>query len=132
MPTHALPDFKLIKEKSPNCKIIIISCNKHNFPEIALNLVLKNKSIIGTDYHQKVLNIETHKFRSIKIPDHYKDNTLVIMYDEIYKPIDNTYIGLEKISKFLNLDYNNTILNNYKSYIEGRKLLLQKNNIANI
>lgn len=132
MPTHAFPDFDLIKEKSPNCKIIIISCNEHDFPEIALNLVLKNKSIISTDYHQKVLNVQTRKFRSIKIPDEYKDNVLVIKYDEIYEPVNNTYIGLEKISKFLNLDYNNIILTNYKSYVAGRDLLLQKNNIAKI
>lgn len=132
MPTHALPDFELIKEKSPNCKIIIISCNEHNFSEIALNLILKNKSPASIDYTKNLLDIQTRKFRSIKIPDQFKDNTMVIMYDEIYKPINNTYIGLEKISKFLNLDYNNTILNNYKSYVDGRRFLLQKNNIADI
>lgn len=132
MPTHALPDFDLIKEKYPNCKIIMISCNEHNFPEIALNLILKNKSPASIDFYKKLLNVQTRKFRSIKIPDHYKDNTLVIKYDEIYEPVNNTYIGLEKISKFLNLDYNNIILTNYKSYVAGRDLLLQKNNIAKI
>lgn len=130
MPTHAYPEFNLIKEKSPNCKIIIISCDKHNFSEIAFNLILKNKSLLSKDHHENLLNTNTRKYRSIIIPDEYIADTQVIMYDEIYKPIDNTYVGLEKISKFLGLEYNNIILSNYKSYVEGRQEMLRKNDIA--
>jgi len=132
MPTHAYPDFKLIKEKSPNCKIIIIGCEKHNFPEIAFNSVSKNKPQISLESYEKLLNVYTRKFVSIKIPDQYKDNTQVIMYDEIYKPIDNTYIGLERIIKFLDIKSNDIILKNYQAYVAGRNDLLQKHNIAKI
>ena len=132
MPTHAYPNFELIKEKSPNCKIIIISCEKHNFPEIAFNSISKDKSQISVESYEKLLNVYTRKFVSVNIPDQYKDNTQVIMYDEIYKPIDNTYVGLEKISIFLNIGYNDIILYNYKSYVDGRNRLLQQNNISKI
>ena len=133
MPTHAYPNFELIKEKVPNSKIIIIGYNENNLQEVIFNRIKKNKSKIVNHKSQQILISRIdYQFLNIEIPEQYKHNTLVIMYDELYQPYNNSFVALEKLSSFLNKSINESILNNYRLYVDGRKQMLQENNIAKI
>jgi len=143
MCTHAFPNLKsrlvpapatqlpkLITEKAPNCKTILIGISPNNSDEIINNILTKNKMDVT-----KPVNILTNtksvwgNYTDIKIPDEFKEITLVIMYDEIYEPHNDSFVALEKISKFLNKPITESILKNYKSYVDGRNKMLQENNI---
>ena len=130
MPTHAYPNFKLIEERNINCKIIIIGWCKDNFTEIAFNNVKKNNTI--NPPNENHFNVMNNKFISLEIPDNFKDKTQVIMYDEIYQTHNDSFVGLNKIAKFLNKSITESVLNNYKLYVEGRNQMLQENDIAKI
>jgi hypothetical protein len=133
MPTHAYPEFELIKQKIPNCKIIIIGYDSNNLSEVILNRIKKNKApIINNSIQETLIRRKDSKFLNIEIPEEYKNNTLVIMYDELYQPHNNSFVALEKLSNYLNKPINESILNNYKLYVDGRNQLLQENNIAKI
>lgn len=133
LPTHAYPNFKLIKEKVPDCKIIIIGHSLHNLNEVIFNRIKKNnQKIIHTKGLEDFFIKKDHMYLNIEIPEIYKKDTMVIMYDEIYQPSNNSFVALDKISSFLNIPINEIVLKNYKLYISGRIDLLRKNNIANI
>ena len=137
--THKYPNFDFIKNKIPNCKIIIIAFTKDNITELVLNHFLKNHDNGSTSFS----NMSEQSFREITqfrenpfafmqetmapIPEQYKQDTLVIMYDEIYKEENNSFVVLEKLSKFLNKPINEFILKSYKDYVAGRNRILQEN-----
>lgn len=130
LPTHAYPNFKLIKEKVHNCKIIIIGHSLHNLNEVIFNRIKKNnQKITHTKEIEDFFIKKDHNYLNIEIPEEYKKNIMVIMYDEIYQESNNSFVALDKISNFLNIPITEIVLKNYKSYVEGRRGLLQKNNI---
>jgi hypothetical protein len=138
MATHAYPNFELIEEKVPNSKIIIIGYNENNLQEVIFNRIKKNKSkminpkMVNHKSLHYLISRKDYQFLNIEIPEQYKHNTLVIMYDELYQPYDNSFVALEKLSSFLNKSINESILNNYRLYVDGRNQMLQENNIAKI
>jgi hypothetical protein len=134
--THQYPDFDLIKNKIPNCKFIIIGFTKDNITEIMFNHILKNNKDdplynvqnMGIVPFEKIRTYDDDPYmKELIIPEQYKQDTLVIMYDEIYKEENNSFVVLEKISKFLNKPINEFILKSYKGYVDGRKRILQEN-----
>lgn len=137
--THEYPDFDLIKSKIPNCRFILIGFTEDNITEIIFNHYFKNKLDINdpTDYvpnmlinpYQEMLGYLKDPFiKEIIIPEEYKKDSLVIMYDELYKEENNSFVALEKISNFLNKPINENILKSYKGYVAGRYRILQENN----
>jgi hypothetical protein len=142
MPTHAFPNLKsrlvpsaaeqlkLISEKADNCKTILIGISPNNSDEIINNILTKNKMDVT-----KPVNLLTNtksvwgNYTDIIIPKEFAETTLVIMYSEIYEPYNDSFVALEKISKFLDKPITESILKNYKSYVDGRNQMLQENNI---
>ena len=143
MPTHVFPNFKsrlvpsaaahlpkLIAEKAASYKTILIGITPNNSDEIINNILTKNKMDVT-----KPVNLLTNTksvwgyYTDIKIPKEFVETSLIIMYDEIYEPHNDSFVALEKISKFLNKPITESILKNYKSYVDGRNKMVQENNI---
>jgi hypothetical protein len=136
--THNYPNVNFIKNKIPNCKIIIIGFTEDDITEVIFNRLSKNH--IQHNLY-KVSNMGLHPFqiigkydkdpflkeKLIPIPEQYKEDVLVIMYNDIYKEENNTFPILEKLSKFLNKPINENILNSYKDYVDGRNRILEEN-----
>jgi LPS O-antigen subunit length determinant protein (WzzB/FepE family) len=138
--THKYPDFELIKKKIPNCKIIVIGYTEDDITEVIFNQLLKNYnhtdnnlykvSNMGLYPFKKMGNFDKDPFLKEKLifpPEQYKEDILVIMYNDIYKEENNSFIILEKLSKFLNKPINENILNSYKDYVDGRNRILEEN-----
>jgi hypothetical protein len=138
--THHYPNINLIKNKIPNCKIIIIGFTIDDITEVICNRLLKNHNYNLND-NTKFSDMDLHPFQQIgkydknpflkekliPVPEQYKEDILVIMYNDIYKEENNTFPVLEKLSKFLNKPINENILNSYKDYVDGRKRILEEN-----
>jgi hypothetical protein len=134
---HYYPDFNKIKNKISNCKFIIIGFTEDNITEVVFNQFLKNApeksdSLINVskmllEPFRRIGNINEDPFyQNIIVPEQYKEDILVIMYDDIYKEENNSFIVLEKISKFLNKPINEYILKTYKEYVNGQRQKLQE------
>ena len=136
--THQYLDFGIIKKKLPDCKIIIIGFTKDDITEVIFNQLLKNYShtndpiynvsSMGLHPFEKMGKFDNDPFlKEFTIPEQYKEDILVIMYNDIYKKENNSFPILEKISKFLNKPINEFILKSYKDYVDGRNRVLEEN-----
>lgn len=123
-PTHAYPNFELVFNRIPDAKIIIIGFTKDDIKEIVLNGLIKNKP---TEPHNETLFfLRRRNYHDLIVPEVYKKNVQIIMYNELFEPVNNSFVALEKISSFLNYNINEVILKNYKLYVDGRAEFLKK------
>lgn len=131
-PTHAFPNFKLIKERVPDCKIIIVGLREASYTEIRFNASTKNKFPANAMNQTRKHNVSNFKkFTTLDIPIEYQYMSNVIMYDEIFQKQNESFVGLEKIKKILQTDIPENVFIGYKSYVQNREILLRENNMWN-
>jgi hypothetical protein len=60
------------------------------------------------------------------IPDEYKEKILVIKHKDFFTKNNGHYLGLENISKFINLPVEEDVTYKYTSVIEKREAFVKK------
>lgn len=107
--THAFPDFKIIKQRLPDTKVVVITYSENDVDEITINSKYKNDLPFIHDID--------HSFRHNDGLSN--DSVLVIPYRDIF-----TTDMLTTISKFIGIMPNEATKTNFKNYVNGQRQFL--------
>lgn len=150
--SHLFPNFDLLRRRLPDTKIVIISFSLDDKIEISFNNAIKNlsfgenqftkifKNKFGLDANDNLdlfidftidqmvktsVKFKNSKFTDPIIPEDFKDKTLIIQYQDLYKITDTgSYKAFDQIKHFLNNEGNDVIFENYKAYVDKRNALV--------
>lgn len=129
--THTFPNYEEFKTNLLNIKLIIISINEPDLREIAYNVATKNKQDIrywsdvrGWLYqiHLQKIDEPSYNYHNTTIPVELSNRILLINYNEIYKPIGESFVALEKLKAFTNTDIGSVVFESYKKYVYNRNI----------
>ncbi len=65
-------------------------------------------------------------FINPRIPELLKDRTLVLPYKDLYTKDENNYVGLTKIAAFANRTPDESVIDSYCRYVDGRNTFLKE------
>jgi len=129
--SHSFPSDTLINfinGKYINPGIIVISGTQDNdLLEITGNYLIKSLNLETITKEQVAAEVQlfAYAFKEFGNSNSTKDNLLVIKYNEIFTPIENSFIGLRNLEEFTGIPATDKVLENYKTYVRGRKKLVQ-------
>ena len=132
-PSHIFPSsglINLINNKHINPGIIVISgAHDEDLLEITGNRLIKCSNSDTSTREQVLAEILplNYAFKDFGDSNKTKDNLLIIKYNEIFIPIENSFVGLRNLEDFTGIRATNKILENYKTYVNGQKILVQNN-----
>lgn len=66
------------------------------------------------------------KYYRVSIPDQFIDKSLIIKYNDIYEPEENSFVALNKLQKFVGKTAGELVSASYKTYVENRNKLWNK------
>ena len=68
-----------------------------------------------------------YAFKDFGNSNNNRDNLLVIKYNEMFEPIEESFVGLRNLEDFTGIRATEKVLENYKTYIDGRNTLVKNN-----
>lgn len=128
---HSFPSDTLINfinGKYVNPGIIVISGTQdEDLLEITGNYLIKSFNLETTTREQVAAEVLplTYALKDFGNSNNTKDNLLVIKYNEIFVPIEDSFVGLRNLEDFTGTQATDKVLENYKTYVRGRKKLVQ-------
>lgn len=66
------------------------------------------------------------KYYRVTIPEQYLDKVLIIKYNEIYKPLEDSFVALQKLEDFVGRKAGKLVSASYTTYVENRNKLWNK------
>lgn len=60
------------------------------------------------------------KYYQIDVPNEFVDKVLIIKYNEIYEPKDDSFVALQKLEGFIGRKAGTLISESYKTYVDNR------------
>lgn len=63
------------------------------------------------------------KYYRVSIPEQFVDKVLIIKYNEIYKPLEDSFVALEKLENFAGRKAGKLISASYRTYVDNRNKL---------
>lgn len=63
------------------------------------------------------------KYYRVTIPDQYLDKTLIIKYNDIYEPEEDSFVALNKLQEFVGRKAGKLVSASYKMYVDNRNKL---------
>lgn len=66
------------------------------------------------------------KYYRVSIPEQYLDKALIIKYNEIYKPQEDSFVALQKLEDFVGRKAGKLVSASYTTYVENRNKLWNK------
>lgn len=121
--THVLPNYDELRSNLLNVKIILINISKFDLEEIADNNVEKNKITIDRSnfmFHYNLIQNWINRLN--EMPTDLIDRILIIKYSEIYQPIGESFVALEKLKSFTNKEIGSLVMESYKTYVNNRNI----------
>ena len=129
--SHNFPSsglINLINNKHVNPGIIVISgAHDEDLLEITGNRLIKCSNSDTSTREQVLAEILplNYAFKDFGDSNKTKDNLLIIRYNEIFIPIEDSFVGLRNLEDFTGTQATSKVLENYKAYVNGRKKLVQ-------
>lgn len=121
--THVFPDYNEIKKNLPDIKIILINISENDLEEVADNCFTKNNTLFNRNNVMFSINARRVWInREPKVPADLIDRILLIEYNEIYQPIGESFVALEKLKAFTNTDIGSVVFESYKKYVNNRNI----------
>jgi hypothetical protein len=131
--SHHFPSSDLINLINSDhvnpCIIVISGTRDEDLLEIAANHSIKcfnSDTSIREQVSAKITPL-MYAFKDFGNSNNNRDNLLVIKYNEMFEPIEESFVGLRNLEDFTGIRATEKVLENYKTYIDGRNTLVKNN-----